>query len=339
VPLIPDPPESATAFDPDSSRVADSPDIADADESVAPEISAPASKTGRRRGLLIVVCLLVMVLLGALATGTWLFIQLSEAREHIDEQNDQIEQQNDQIEEQREQIDKKESFGAAMASLQQTIAPLAGLPFADLVPWSDYDILAARAWSHRRDLVAMDRDIEAVNEATKRIAEMREAARVEASANASGSVWEGTLDQLGSGWVTTSIEDASSTCDGDALACVDSADPLVVHVNASTGADPTMTDWIRTGVAHHEFAHVLQNMNYDATAPALAAFGGDWETMADCYSLTILPGWSLNHDVPINADEYWEVDVGYGYTCNESQRQTIREWLSQLGIVPRAIGG
>ena len=29
---------------------------------------------------------------------------------------------------------------------------------------------------------------------------------------------------------------------------------------------------------------------------------------------------------------YWEVSVGYGYTCDESQRQVIRNWNDSLGV-------
>ena len=286
----------------------------------------------RRWGMVVALAVVSVVLLGAVAAAVWLFVQLGQARDRIDEQNDEIR-------EQREQIDKKESFGAAMAGLRETIAPLTGLPFTDLVPWSHYDRLAARAWEHRRDVAAMDRDIEAVNAATAEIAQKREAARAQASSNASGSVWEETLDRLGSGWVATTLADASSACEGDALACVYDSDPFVVRVNTDGGAGDGMTDWIRTGAAYHEFAHVLQNLNPDATATALESFEGDWETMADCYALTMLPGWSLEHEVPINAYEYWEVSVGYGYTCDDDQRQVIRDWNASLAVVMRTIGG
>ncbi|MFS0733540.1 hypothetical protein ABC304_16270 [Microbacterium sp. 1P10UB] len=281
----------------------------------------------------------MVLLLGATAAGTWLFLQLTEARQQIDDRNDRIDEQDDQIEEQQEQLDKKEEFGAAMAGLQSTIAPLAGLPFAQLVPWSDYDLLAARAWSQRRDIAAMDRIISDVEGATAELADMQEAARAQAADNASGSAWEATLDQLGGGWVATSIDDVSVSCEGDVLACVNGSDPYVVHIDAASASDEAMTDWIRTGVAYHEFAHVLQFLNPDATAAAEVAFGGDWETMADCYALTVLPGWSLDHNVPINEYEYWEISVGYGYTCDESQRQTIRDWTAQLGFEQHTIAG
>ena len=51
-----------------------------------------------------------------------------------------------------------------------------------------------------------------------------------------------------------------------------------------------MNDWLRTGLAYHEYAHVLQFNNPEQTETAVESFGGDWETMADCYALTFLPG-------------------------------------------------
>ena len=84
-------------------------------------------------------------------------------------------------------------------------------------------------------------------------------------------------------------------------------------------------------LSYHEFAHVLQFTNPQPTTTALDAFGGDSETMADCYALTYLPGWKLHHRVWVSSYQYYEVDIGYGYTCNESQRQVVRDWYEQLG--------
>ncbi len=68
-------------------------------------------------------------------------------------------------------------------------------------------------------------------------------------------------------------------------------------------SQPWMTDFIQTGIAYHEFAHVLQFTNPEATDAAVAAFGGDVETMADCYSLTYLLGWTLDHTVWVSSFE------------------------------------
>jgi hypothetical protein len=53
--------------------------------------------------------------------------------------------------------------------------------------------------------------------------------------------------------------------------------------------------------------------------------------MADCFALTYLDGWTLDHRVYVSDYEYWDVSIGYGYTCDESQRQVIRDWYAQLG--------
>ena len=98
-----------------------------------------------------------------------------------------------------------------------------------------------------------------------------------------------------------------------------------------------MTDWLRTGIAYHEFAHVLQFTNPGPTDTALESFDGDTETMADCFALTYLDGWTLDHTIWINRYRYWEVSIGYGYTCNETQRQVVRDWYGQLGFQSRPI--
>jgi hypothetical protein len=98
-----------------------------------------------------------------------------------------------------------------------------------------------------------------------------------------------------------------------------------------------MTDWLRTGIAYHEFAHVLQLANPEATATALEAFGGDNEQMADCYALTYLDGWTLDHTIWTSNVEYWEVSIGYGYTCSAEQMQVVRDWHEQIGFTSKPI--
>src|SRR5690606_31126204 len=100
---------------------------------------------------------------------------------------------------------------------------------------------------------------------------------------------------------------------------------------------PWMTDFIRTGLSYHEFAHVLQFTNPQQTETALEAFKGDHERMADCFALTYLKGWKLDHQVWINDYQYYDVSVGYGYTCNSTQRTAIREWYESLPFQSRPI--
>ena len=53
--------------------------------------------------------------------------------------------------------------------------------------------------------------------------------------------------------------------------------------------------------------------------------------MADCYALTFLPGWTLDHTIWVSSYQYWNVSVGYGYTCTPDQAQVVRDWVGQLG--------
>ncbi len=133
------------------------------------------------------------------------------------------------------------------------------------------------------------------------------------------------------------LEDADTFCNSDVLACVDSENPLVVHVDAADDGLEYTNDWLRTGIAYHEFAHVLQFTNPEPTEAALVSFDGDVETMADCFALTYLDGWTLHHTIWVSSYQYWEVDVGYGYTCTDAQRQVVRDWYGQLGVHARQI--
>jgi hypothetical protein len=77
---------------------------------------------------------------------------------------------------------------------------------------------------------------------------------------------------------------------------------------------------------------VLQFTNPDVSEVAADSFGGNVEIMADCFALTYLKGWKLHHTVWINDFQYYEVDVGYGYTCNSRQKAVIRDWYEGLAF-------
>ena len=282
--------------------------------------------------------LLSLALLGAAGGGVWVYLQWTQAQAVIRDNERDIRDKERELKEQRDLIEKKESFGAAVDALLGETAAYAGLPFPSLVPWDQYDALTEKAWSQRWDADGLDETIAAVELARQDLIDARAAATAAAGANASGSVYEATLDSLGSGFVQWKLDDADALCQNDVLACVTSDDPRTVHVDAADEVKPYMTDEIRTGIAYHEFAHVLQFANPGPTATALASFGGDEETMADCFALTFLDGWKLDHVVWTSSREYWEVSVGYGYTCNDAQKQVIRDWRAGLGIAPRQIG-
>jgi hypothetical protein len=266
----------------------------------------------------VAIALLSVALLAALALFALTFVRLEEANTRIDEQN--------------EIIDKKETFGAAMQDLMVTAVKFDGVRTTAIVPFNRYEILAGKAWSDRWSSTAMDRYTAEVATATADLEGLLSAAGTEATTNSSGTAYEAVIDQLGGGFVRSLIDDADTACETDVLACVISDDPYAVHFDAADSSLPYMTDWLRTGLAYHEFAHVLQMTNTGPTATALPAFGDDEETMADCFALTYLPGWTLDHEIWTSSVQYWEVSIGYGYTCDESQKQVVREWYEGLGF-------
>ena len=278
---------------------------------------------------------LALILLGvalALTIGAVIFliVQLLTANTRIAEQNRELDQQ-------RELIEKKETFGAAMAQLLDTASQLDGSLMSSLVPLDDYESIARLAWSHRWSAGSVEADTRRIQKEQTALESLVSEAAAEAGSNSSGTTYESVIDDLGGGHVTTVIDDADTLCEADVLACVVYDDPFTVHFDAADTSLPYMTDWLRTGIAYHEFAHVLQMTNPDATDTALEAFGGDPETMADCFALTYLPGWTLDHRVYVSSYEYWDVSIGYGYTCDGTQAQAVRDWYGQLGVHLRPI--
>jgi hypothetical protein len=299
----------------------------------------PAETPARRsRGAKVAVWLLSAALLLLVGAGTWLVLQYVAAQELISEQEDEIRQQEDEIEQQRELIDEKESFGAAMTALMVTTEKFSGVLTASVVPWDSYDRLVERAWSHRWDAVKLAADTGQVELETEQLELAWTTAQTEAASNASGTTYEAVIDSLGDGFVRSVLDTESCGDDQFILGCVYENDPYLVHFDAVENTQPYMTDEIRTGIAYHEFAHVLQFTNPDATEVALEAFAGDWEVMADCFALTYLPGWKLDHVVWTSSYEYWDVNIGYGVTCTEPQRQAVRDWYAQLGVKPQTVG-
>ncbi len=289
-----------------------------------------AVKTRHPRGKLIAIILLSIALAAAIATITIYVLELAEA-------NALIEKQNQQIEDQKDLIDKKETFGAAFEGLMDTARQFDGVLVTSVIPWERYERAAQRAWTDRWHPASLDRDTDDVRSATAELESLLTKAELEKTTNVTGSEYESVTDRLARGFVSSSIDDADALCESDVLACVTSDDPLTVHFDAADDKLPYMTSWLRTGIAYHEFAHVLQFTNPEPTARALASFGGDEETMADCYALTYLNGWTLDHRIWVNSYTYWNVSIGYGYTCDDAQRQVVRDWYDELGFQARPI--
>ncbi|MEO8261459.1 MAG: hypothetical protein ABI566_02720 [Pseudolysinimonas sp.] len=289
-----------------------------------PLATAPAARhrdrdKPRRAGWIVTISLLAAALLGAGAVIALTLVRLEEALT--------------QIEKQQDLLDEKETFNAAMRDLVATAGEFDGVRFESLLPEGRIQTLATRGWDHRFDASAVAADTRVVRQLTGELTQLLDSAKEQAAANASGTIYESVIDSLGGGYVTILVDDADTICSGgDVLGCVISDDPFTIHFDATDAVAPYMTDFIRTGVSYHEFAHVLQLANPDETRTAVDAFGGDVETMADCFALTYLDGWTLHHRVDINNFEYYEVDVGYGYTCDDTQKQVVRDWYESLPI-------
>ena len=288
------------------------------------------TRSKRRLGSVIAIVLLSLALAAALAVLALYLVKLDDA-------DTRIQDQEREIEEQRQLIEKKETFTAAMQGLLSTATTFDGVLLTSLVPFDRYESVAVRAWTHRWKPQALDRDIADVLAATSELEDLRAGASTEAATNSTGTVYETIIDQLGSGFVASVIDDADSLCEADVIGCVISDDPLTVHFDAADHSEPYMTDWIRTGVAYHEFAHVLQLTNPAPTKIALEHFGNDDETMADCFALTYLDGWTLDHRTWVSTRTYWDVNIGYGHVCTDVQRQALRDWYSGLGVQLRPI--
>ncbi|MFF2272589.1 hypothetical protein ACFVTX_09960 [Agromyces sp. NPDC058136] len=305
-----------------------------------PAPDAPEPERRRPRGAIVAISLLVVALLAAAAGGVWLFLQLSAVQAHVVDQQEQLEEQQHQIDEQQELIDEKEVFGAAMTGLLDSAARFDGVLTGDVVPWEDYLTLADQAWMSRWNADELAAQTLAVDVAATQLDERWNAAQQHAASNSTGTTYESVIDRLSGGFVASVIDDADLLCDQgdvDVLACVISDDPYLVHFDAAANGAPYMTDEIRTGIAYHEFAHVLQLTNPTQTSDALAGFGGDVEVMADCFALTFLDGWKLDHRVWTSGTQYWDVNVGYGVECSAEQRQAVRDWHASLGVELRPI--
>lgn len=281
--------------------------------------------------------LLSLALVGAVAFLTIYVIKLDEANTRISEQNRQINDQKGHIKDQKELIDKKETFGDAMNELLDSVREFDGALMANIVPFSSYESVATQAWENRWDGESLDEDTETVVTYMRDLENQLSDAKTQASTNVTGTEYEEVTDKLGQGHVASLLDDADTLCKKEVLACVTSSDPYIVHFDAVSHREPHLNDWLRTGIAYHEFAHVLQFTNPTPTETAVEAFGGDLETMADCFALTYLDGWALTHRVWKNSNYYWDVSIGYGYTCNESQRQTIKDWYGELGFQYRPV--
>lgn len=152
-------------------------------------------------------------------------------------------------------------------------------------------------------------------------------------ANASGTIAEELVDGAGNGFIDIRW-DADSECStsgepGQTTAGCTSTDSVAVHIlpaDRQLGGD--------TGtrlVVLHELAHLYQYADDDSSPvdgqseslklKEQGMFQGSGEAMSDCYALTYLNSYSLS---------VGDATFGYGYVCDDTERQAIREWAKHL---------
>ncbi len=310
-----------------------------------PAASAEPPTRPRRRstgkGWLIALGVLLAIAIAAIALLTAFLLQTRSALEQttgeLDRTIEELEDRQRRLDEQREQLDEKETFGQSMGALMDTVARFDGVPAASLVDFGRIELLAGYAWKDRHDVAAVRRYTAEIDVLTADFAAVLAEADARVGTNASGTLAETLIDELGRGFVETVWGDAGAVCQTEALGCVWGGEPLIIHLDVDGFAQPYRTEWGETLVAYHEFAHVLQFTNPLPTVDALGAFGGDNETMADCYALTMLDAWSLEERVWASGASYWDVTYGYGQVCDDAQRDVIRDWVASLGVQVRPV--
>lgn len=150
--------------------------------------------------------------------------------------------------------------------------------------------------------------------------------------NVSGTISEALVDEAGNGFIDIAW-DAATACsvsgkEGRTTAGCTSGDPLGVHILPET---QLFGDWGVRITTLHELAHLYQyadleermDQNQSAAMELMEQgfFEGSGEKLADCYALTFTGGWTLENE---------QGSSGYGYVCNEAERQAIREWAALI---------
>ncbi|MDQ0645940.1 hypothetical protein QFZ53_000136 [Microbacterium natoriense] len=225
------------------------------------------------------------------------------------------------------------AYDAELATIRSLAVALDGNPAAPLVldeNWLSYLDSQATApnltLTEAKNIVSMTVDVRTELEQSIATAEQRRS-------NASGSVSERLVDEAGNGYIDITW-DAAQACgspdggdDWETAGCVTGGNALTVHLVPDA---EFRSDWsLRMSVAH-ELAHVYQfadaarfdDQHSDADRLLeQGLFTGSDEAMADCYALTYYGAWALSDGIE---------EVGYGYVCNEAERQAIRDWAASL---------
>lgn len=230
--------------------------------------------------------------------------------------------------------EQRRLFAAEREKHAALSAQLAGNPVASLVTGRrDFQLLEK---SMESSGLTADYAAQVVRDARDQVAALQKRiTEAEARrANASGTVTERLVDAAGQGFIDIRWDAASECGSGESKAegrktagCV-SEDPLAVHILPE---GELLGEWGRRIVVLHELTHLYQRADQDAhdltelsRAERLVEqglFQGSSEKMADCYALTYLDEWTLSNDAG---------SVGYGYVCNASERQAIRDWAAEI---------
>lgn len=300
-------------------------------------MSIDAAPAPRSRAGLVWIVLLAVALAGSVAAAAILCVEVQRLHGGIEEVERRLDEQQRLIDEQREQLDVKERFGEAMGEVMSAARALDGAPVGDLVDLGAIEAIAIDAWRSREDAPAVQALADEVLERAAALRALADAAAAQLGSNASGSIGESLVDELGAGHVRVEFGSPAGLCGGEPIGCVSSDDPRRILLDPAEFDAEYMDDDLRRLVAAHEFAHVLQFTSPGPTAAAASTFGDDWEYMADCYALTLTDGWSLERRVWRDSTSYWDVSVGYGRVCDEAGRAVIRDWLGEVGFRYRPV--
>ncbi|WP_159622343.1 hypothetical protein [Ruania rhizosphaerae] len=221
----------------------------------------------------------------------------------------------------------------------ELLAQVDGNPVASLVTRPElFEALEERAASadYPSAAASVARDARQYREDLQHVVAAAEDRRV----NSSGTLSEDIVDSAGNGFIDIRWDAASACEDVDApadqenwitLGCVLDEDVLTVHVLPDS---EYFSERHLRMVLVHELAHVYQNADaarfedgsseYERLLDE-GLFQGSFESMADCYSLAHHNEWTL--ELPEGGNGY---EIGYGYVCDESEREAIRTWAADL---------
>lgn len=160
------------------------------------------------------------------------------------------------------------------------------------------------------------------------------AAAQQRRANASGTASEALVDQAGNGYIDIAWDAAEH--------CGEVGEPNKVTVACPTGGSSPVLHIMKESyypsqaafehVVLHELAHLYQSADQARFADsagdvdrllAQGLFNGSEESFADCYALTYQNLWTL---------DFGNITYGYGYICNDSERQALRDWAAALNV-------